>query len=124
VVNDRPTVARGEIWWAGLATPRGSEPGYRRPVLVVQSDAFNRSRIGTVIVVAITSNLAVADAPGNVRLARRDSGLPRTSVVDVSQVLTLDRRDLVERVGGVSARTMESVDAGLRLVLEVSTGRE
>lgn len=112
-------IQRGEIWWAELDAPRGSEPGYRRPVLVVQSNVFNRSRISTVIVVAITSNMHLADAPGNVRLSRRDSGLRRDSVINVSQVLTLDRSFLVEKVGTVSDRIVEVVEAGLRLVLNL-----
>jgi mRNA interferase MazF len=110
-------IRRGEIWWASLADPRGSEPGLRRPVLVVQADAFNRSRIATVMVAAITSNLRLADAPGNVRLARDDSGLARASVVNVSQVLTLDRRFLTERVRALPAGSLAQVDAGLSLAL-------
>lgn len=110
-------IERGEVWWADLSAPRGSEPGFRRPVLVVQADSFNRSLIGTVVVVAITSNLRLADAPGNVRLSRRDSGLKRDSVVNVSQVLTLDRSYLTERAGRLSDRLLESVESGLRLVM-------
>jgi len=112
-------IQQGEIWWAELADPRGSEPGYRRPVLVVQSDSFNRSRIATVIVLAITSNLNLAEAPGNVLLARRDSKLPRNSVVNVSQVLTLDRRYLSKKVGRLSDKLLEAVRSGLRLALEL-----
>ncbi len=112
-------IARGEIWWAELAVPRGAEPGYRRPVLVVQADAFNRSRIGTVVVAAISSNLALGQAPGNVQLPRRQSRLPRESVVNVSQLLTLDRRFLTRRVGRLSPRTLARIDAGLRLVLSL-----
>jgi mRNA interferase MazF len=112
-------IQRGEIWWADLAEPRGSEAGFRRPVVVIQSDAFNRSRIGTVVVAAITSNLALADAPGNVRLLRRESKLPRESVVNVSQVLTLDRRFLSERVGRLPASAFAQIEAGLRLVLSL-----
>jgi mRNA interferase MazF len=112
-------IRRGEIWWADLAEPRGSEPGFRRPVVVIQSDAFNRSRIGTVVVAAITSNLELADAPGNVRLLRRESKLPRESVVNVSQLLTLDRRLLSERVGRLPASAVGQIDAGLRLVLSL-----
>jgi len=108
---------RGEIWWASLPFPRGSEPGYQRPVLVVQSDAFNRSRIGTVVVAAITSNPLLADAPGNVRLSRRASGLPKPSVVNVSQVLTLDRTMLAKQVRSLPRETMKAVENGLRLVL-------
>lgn len=108
---------RGDVFWASLPEPRGSEPGYRRPVLVVQADAFNDSRIGTVIVAALTTNLRLAEAPGNVRLPRRGAGLPRECVVNVSQLLTLDRRFLTARVGSLPAATMEAVDEGLRLVL-------
>lgn len=106
---------RGEIWWASLAAPRGSEPGFRRPVLVVQSNRFNESRIGTVVVAAITSNLALAEAPGNVLL--RAGVLSRPSVVNVSQVLTVSREFLVEKVGPVSPAVLNEVSAGLRLVL-------
>ena len=108
---------RGEIWWASLPAPKGSEPGYRRPVLVVQSDAFNRSRIGTVVVAAITSNTALAEAPGNVLLSRRTSGLPKASVVNVSQMLTLDRALLTRPVRALARKDMAAIDAGLRLVL-------
>jgi mRNA interferase MazF len=108
---------RGEIWWADLANPRGSEPVYRRPVVVIQSDAFNRSRIGTIVVATITANLDLAATPGNVRLTRRDSRLPRDSVVNVSQLLTLDRRFLAERVSRLPSSIVEMLDAGLRLAL-------
>jgi mRNA interferase MazF len=108
---------RGEIWWADLPKPRKSEPGFRRPVLIVQSDAFNRSRINTVVVAAIGSNLRLAEAPGNVRMTRRQSRLPRESVVNVSQILTLDREFLTERVARLPASLMRGVDAGMRLVL-------
>ena len=110
---------RGEIWWADLAEPRGSEPGFRRPVLVVQSQAFNDSRIRTVVVVSITSNASLAAAPGNVRLSRRASRLPRESVVNVSQVMTLDRDFLTERISRLSSPTMTDVERGLRLVLSL-----
>jgi mRNA interferase MazF len=112
-------IQRGEIWWADLPEPRRSEPGYRRPVLVIQAESFNRSRIQTVIVAAITSNLDLAEAPGNVALPARSSGLPRESVVNVSQVLTLDRSFLTEHAGTLPARLQESVDAGLRLALQL-----
>ena len=112
-------IRRGEIRWAELADPRGSEPGYRRPVLVIQADSFNQSNIGTVVVVAITSNLDLGKAPGNVRLSRKDSRLPRLSVVNVSQVLTLDRRFLTGRVVMLPERIMMDVDAGLRLVMSL-----
>ncbi|MBK6734485.1 MAG: type II toxin-antitoxin system PemK/MazF family toxin [bacterium] len=112
-------ISRGEVWWAELADPRGSEPGFRRPVVVVQADAFNRSRIGTVVVVAITSNLGLAAAPGNVLLPGCDSGLERESVANVSQVLTLDRRFLGTRVAALPPDVMAAIDTGLRLVLSV-----
>jgi mRNA interferase MazF len=108
---------RGEIWWADLADPLGSAPGFRRPVLVIQSDPFNASRIGTVVVAAITSNLSRADAPGNMRLSKTDSGLARPSVVNVSQLLTVDRAILSRKVKSLPASAMETVDAGLKLVL-------
>ena len=112
-------IKRGEIWWAELGDPRGSEPGFRRPVAVVQGEYFNQIKGGTVIVAAITSNLELAAAPGNVGLSRRDSKLPRRSVVNVSQVLTLDRRFLVKRVGVLPGRLVEEMDRGLRLVLSL-----
>lgn len=108
---------RGEIWWASLPAPTGSEPGYRRPVLIVQSDDFNRSRIGTVVAVTITQNLRLAEAPGNVLLPRAKTDLPEDSVANVSQVMTFDRRFLTECVGELSPRLLERVDEGLRLVL-------
>jgi mRNA interferase MazF len=112
-------IERGQIWWADLAEPRRSEPGYRRPVLVVQADSFNHSRIQTAIVVVITGNLELADAPGNVLLPARSTGLPRDSVVNVSQVLTLDSTFLTERAGTLPPRLQGSIDEGLRLVLQL-----
>lgn len=110
---------RGEVWWASLAEPEGSEPGYRRPILVVQADAFNRSRINTVVAAVLTSNVAMAVAPGNVLLKARASGLPKDSVVNVSQLITVDKRFLTERIKALDARAMQQVDAGLRLVLSL-----
>jgi mRNA interferase MazF len=112
-------VQRGEIWWASLPSPRGSGPGYRRPVVVVQSDAFNRSRIQTVIVAVITSNVFLARAPGNVVLLRSQSGLPKDSVVNVSQLITLDQSYMTERVGRLRSRQMQALEEGLRLVLSI-----
>jgi mRNA interferase MazF len=108
---------RGEVWWASLPMPTGSGPGFRRPVVIVQSNPFNQSRIATVIVAIITSNLALADAPGNVRVGKAESGLAKTSVVNVSQVITLDRKLLTQRVRGLPADTMRQIDEGLRLAL-------
>ncbi|MFM7219366.1 MAG: type II toxin-antitoxin system PemK/MazF family toxin [Nodosilinea sp.] len=108
---------RGELWWANLPDPIGSEPGYRRPVLVVQDDAFTQSRINTVIVVMISSNIQLAEAPGNVRLPRGISGLSKDSVINVSQILTVDKTFLVERIGSIPDSLQEEVDGGLRTVL-------
>ena len=108
---------RGEVWWASLPDPVGSGPGLRRPVLVVQSDPFNASRIATVVVAVITSNLALAEAPGNVRLGKSESGLPRPSVVNISQILTIERTLLTGRVRGLPATVVRKVEDGLRMVL-------
>ncbi|HCK84837.1 MAG TPA: mRNA interferase MazF2 [Hyphomonadaceae bacterium] len=108
---------RGEIWWASLPEPVGSGPGYRRPVLVVQSDEFNQSAIRTTICAVITSNLRLADAPGNVRLSRRASGLSKDSVVNVSQLITVDKQLLTERIGRIAPTALRDVEVGMRLVL-------
>jgi mRNA interferase MazF len=108
---------RGEIWWATLPSPTGSEPSFRRPVLVVQSDDFNRSRIATVVVVVLTSNLDLAAAPGNVMLRAKVTGLPKDSVANVSQVVTLDKTCLTERVGNLNQMWTTRIEAGLELVL-------
>jgi mRNA interferase MazF len=108
---------RGEIWWASLGEPQGAAPAYRRPVLIVQSNEFNDSAIRTSICAALTSNLRLADAPGNVRVTRRASGLPQESVVNVSQLITLDKARLTEKVGRVPAESLRDVEAGIRLVL-------
>lgn len=110
-------MTRGEVWWASLPEPTGSGPGYRRPVLVIQSNPFNQSRISTVVVAVVTSNVALAEAPGNVRLTKSDAGLPRASVVNVSQVLAIDRALLTLRIKSLPERAMSRVDDGLRLVL-------
>jgi len=110
-------VQRGEIWWADLPTPRGSEPGYRRPVVIVQSDAFNRSGIKTVIVLPLTLNLRLRTAPGNVFLAAGDTGLNRDSVVNVSQAITLDKGFLQIPIGRIPVARLREVEQGLRLVL-------
>ncbi len=112
-------VSRGEIWWADLPEPAAPEPGFKRPVLIVQSDLFNQSRIHTVIAAAITSNIRLAEAPGNVKLAARKTGLPKDSVVNVSQILTLDKEFLKERCGQVDQATMLRIEDGIRLVLSL-----
>ncbi len=108
---------RGEIWWANLPDPIGSEPGYRRPVLVIQDDTFTQSRINTIIVAIITSNIKLAAAPGNVLLPREASGLPKDSVINVSQIVTLDKTFLVQCVGSLPVYLQEQVDEGLRKIL-------
>ena len=110
---------RGEIWWASLPEPSGSGPGFRRPLLVISANSFNQSRINTVIAAVITSNLRFADAPGNVRLPTKGTGLSKPSVVNVSQVITVDKSFLAERLGRLSPRLLNEVDEGLRLVLSL-----
>jgi mRNA interferase MazF len=112
-------VKRGEIWWAPLPEPAGSAPRFRRPVLVISADSFNNSRIATVTVAVITSNERLAKAPGNVRIGGRRTGLAQPSVVNVSQVLTLDRQFLESRAGRLDTPQLESVDRGLRLALDL-----
>jgi len=112
-------VKRGEIWWATLDEPRGSEPGYRRPVVVISSNEFNQSKINTAIVAVITSNLRLAEAPGNFSLSKKESGLAKESVVNVSQVLTLDKVFLSERSGMLSAKKLVAMTEGLKLVLSI-----
>jgi mRNA interferase MazF len=110
-------VKRGEVWWASLPPPAGSGPGYRRPVVVVQSNPFNESRISTAVVAVMTSNLRLAGAPGNVRLGKAESGLAKPSVVNVSQLATLDKAKLTSRVRALPDDAMSRIDNGLRLVL-------
>jgi mRNA interferase MazF len=110
-------IERGDVWWAELEEPRGSEPGFRRPLVVVQVDAFNRSRIRTVVCVVLSSKLKLADAPGNVVIGKRDSGLPKDSVANVSQIVTVDRNVLMERTAKLPGLVRERIDRGLRLVL-------
>jgi len=112
-------IERGDVWWADLEEPRGSSPGFRRPLVVVQSDAFNRSRIRTVVALVVTSNLKLLDAPGNVLLRSRAAGLPRDSVANVSQIVTIDRDALAERTGHLDGDTMTAIARGMRLVLSL-----
>jgi len=112
-------IGRGEIWWANLPEPVGSNPGFRRPVLVVQSDSFNQSKIQTVVVAVITKNLELAKAPGNVLITARASRLPGDSVVNVSQVITIDKSLLTEFVSTLPNKKMEKIEEGLRLVLSL-----
>ena len=110
-------ISQGEVWWADLPPPTGSGPGFRRPVVVVQGDPLNRSRVATVVCVPLTSNVRWADAPGNAVLAARVTGLPRDSVANVSQIVSLDKRVLTERVGKIPRAKLELLLAGIDVML-------
>ena len=110
---------RGEIWWASMGEPRGSEPGYSRPVIIISSNEFNRSLIQTVIVVVVTSNLRLVDAPGNFKITQKQSNLNKDSVVNVSQLITLDKTFLTEQVGKLNSKQISCLNEGVRLVLGV-----
>jgi mRNA interferase MazF len=110
-------VERGQIWTADLGEPQGSEPGYNRPVLIVQNDAFNRSRLQTVIAVVLSTNLRLVEAPGNVLIPAKTSGLRKDSVANVSQVITIDREFLIDLAGRVRGQFLKDVENGLRLIL-------
>jgi len=111
---------RGEIWWAMLPTPRGSEPGFRRPVIIVSSNDFNTSQIQTVLVAVVTSNTKLANAPGNISLPKVTSKLKKDSVINVSQILTLDKKYLHKKVVKINAKYLRELDVGLRLVLSLN----
>lgn len=110
-------IAQGDIWWADLAEPIGSEPGFQRPVVVVQGDAINRSRVGTIMVVPLTSTIEWAGAPGNVTLTTEMTGLPKDSVANVSQIIALDRRTFTERAGKIAPRKLDLILSGIDIVL-------
>jgi mRNA interferase MazF len=110
-------IAQSEVWWADLADPIGSAPGYRRPVVVIQSDALNRSQLATVVCVVLTSNLRWSIAPGNVLLSAKHTHLDRDSVANVSQLVTIDKRQLTERVGKIPKRQMEAIFSGIDLIM-------
>ena len=112
-------IERGQVWWADLDEPEGSGPGFRRPVLIVQSDAFNRSRIRTVVAVVLTTNLRLLEAPGNVLVPAKASGLPKDSVANVSKVVTIDKDFLTELAGRLKGAWLSDVESGLRLVLSL-----
>jgi len=111
------TISQGEVWWAELGVPTGSRPGFRRPVVVVQGDSLNQSRIATTVCVALTSNVKWASAPGNVALSGTATGLPRESVANVSQIATLDKSELTKRVGKVPKAKLELILSGIDVVL-------
>lgn len=111
-------IRQGDVFWIDLGEPSGSGPGYRHPHVIVQNDLFNRSRIRTVVVCVITSNLRRAEAPGNVLLEPGEANLPKPCVVNVSQIFTVDKQDLVERIGTLSPRRVREILSGLDLVLK------
>ena len=110
-------IGQGEVWWADLRAPAGSEPGFRRPVVVMQGDALNRSRLATVVCVPLTSNLRWAEAPGNTLLTSRVTGLPKDSIANASQLVTLDRTVLTERVGKLPKAKVDLILAGIDVIL-------
>lgn len=111
-------IRQGDIFWVNLGSPKGSEPGYRHPHVVIQNDVFNASRINTVVVCALTTNLRRAQAPGNVTLNKEEANLAKKSVVNISQVLTVNKSDLKDKIGSLSSeRTKEIID-GIKLLVE------
>lgn len=112
-------IKRGEIWWASLAIPRGSEPGFRRPVVIISANTFNDSRIKTVLVAVITSNLRLADAPGNIKITKKISHLSSDSVINISQLMTIDKQFLTEKVAALNTSFVKALDESLKLVLSL-----
>jgi len=110
---------RGEIWWADLGMPLGSEPGFKRPVVIIQDDLFNQSRIQTTIVASITSNLNLAEAPGNIYLEKSESGLSRDGVINISQISTLDKTRLKNKIGTLTIDTIRKINSGLKLIFNI-----
>ena len=110
---------RGEIWWADLGLPLGSEPGFKRPVVVIQDNSFNRSKIKTIIVASITTNINLAEAPGNFFIEKEESGLSKNGAVNISQISTIDKRRLTDKVSILSQDSMSEIDYGLKLVLNI-----
>jgi mRNA interferase MazF len=112
-------IKRGELWWAELPEPVGSEPGYKRPLLIVQSNEFNNSNINTIIAAIITTNTRLAAAPGNILLPAKKSNLPKNSVINISQLITIDKSFLTQRIHTLPNKIMEQIDDGIRLVLKL-----
>ena len=111
-------IRQGDIFWVDLRTPSGSAPGYRHPHVVVQNNLFNQSRINTVVVCALTSNLKRAGAPGNVLLAKGEANLKKASVVNISQLVTVDKSDLTEKIGTLSPSRVDQITDGIKLLIE------
>jgi mRNA interferase MazF len=112
------TVEHGDIFWVDLGIPKGSEPGYKHPHVVIQNNVFNQSRIDTVVVCSLTSNLKRATAPGNVLLKKGEGNLPKDSVVNVSQIITVNKSDLIEKIGSLSQARIRQIIEGIKLVIE------
>jgi mRNA interferase MazF len=112
-------VKKGDIWWASLEPPQGSEPGFRRPIVIVSSNHFNQSKINTVLAAVVTSNLRLADAPGNVLLKKKYSKLAKDSVINVSQLITVDKAFLTEKISKLNDDHVNALNDGLRMVLEL-----
>jgi len=110
---------RGELWWADLGVPFGSEPGYKRPVLIIQSDFFNKSKINTTIVVPLTTNLLFADAPGNILITKSESKLEKDSVITISQIEVIDRQRLIEKITKIDKDIMEKVENNIMFILGI-----
>ena len=112
-------MTRGELWWADLGIPFGSEPGYKRPVLIIQNDFFNRSRINTTIIIPLTTNLLWADAPGNVFLSKEDSTLNKDSVISISQIEVIDRQRLIEKIIKIDGSIIENIESNILFVFGI-----
>jgi len=111
-------IRQGDIFWVELGEPHGSEPGYRHPHVVVQNNVFNKSKLGTVVLCALTSNIARAAAPGNVLLRKGEANLPKTSVANITQLVTLNKTDLKQKIGTLSRVRTDEILSGIRLLLE------
>lgn len=112
-------MTRGEIWWIDLGLPYGSEPAFKRPVLIIQDDAFNKSKISTTIVVSLTTNIDLSEAPGNVFLSKKETKLPKDSVANVSQITTIDRNRLLAKISKLSSEKLSEIDNGICLILSL-----
>jgi len=113
-------MTRGELWWADFGVPFGSEPGYKRPVLIIQNDFFNRSKINTTIVIPLTTNLILADAPGNILITKNESKLKKDSVITISQIEVIDRQRLIEKITKVDRAIMEKIENNIIFVLGIN----
>ena len=113
-------MTRGELWWADFGIPFGSEPGYKRPVLIIQNDFFNNSKMNTTIVIPLTTNLILADAPGNILITKHQSKLKKDSVITISQIEVIDRRRLIEKITKVDRSIIEKIENNILFVLGIN----